>query len=735
MPQTYLRTKQFADGGITRVDLNTATSGSAVITKLIKGTGIDFTSTGADSGTGDVTIALEAIANNRFLGNISGGSAVPIALTGTQITAALDSFTGSIKALVPASAGGTTNFLRADGQWAAPSGGSGLPSLTGTANQVLVNGTSGSAVTTAATLTLPQDINTNSTTQFNKLGLGSAISGSEILRVNGGSLQSVLIDSSNTDGPGLTISNTGGSGRSYSLLSTGTTASIGAGNFALYDNTASAYRLCVDLNGNVVIGASTAPSSGLYQEKSGDSSRIRLRSYGGLGILFSEKANGTLSSPTAVTTGNPLFILGVGGYDGTAFKSNSAGGIRVLASQDWTSGAHGSYLTLDTTQDGTTSQSERVRVSQNGKVGINTQSPSNILHVVSSSNSEEAFKAEATGSSTVAAAVFTAPVGVPPIKFTNLTQTSTDMSGSVKSLVVNASGEVGVTQDLGATATVAHDSLTLSNSSTPLTLTNVNASTADTTDIVKYAVVNTSGVVKVISDYSIRVMGARNTFNFFTDFINETSTTATDNGLSETNSGTGASSTNQASDGVNVVGVARSTTGSTATGRAALSSATSIIRLGGGSWYYEAKVKIPTLSTSSERYALVIGFLDTLTAANQVDAVAFLYDEGGVSTGSTAAAYWQTVTSSNSSRTFNTSLSQVTVDTAWNRFGIEVNEAASSVSFYINGALVATHTANIPSGSGRELGFGALLIKSVGTTARTVDYDYVNVVAKFSSTR
>jgi hypothetical protein len=39
----------------------------------------------------------------------------------------LDLFTSSLKGLAPASGGGTTNFLRADGTWAAPSGGGGTP--------------------------------------------------------------------------------------------------------------------------------------------------------------------------------------------------------------------------------------------------------------------------------------------------------------------------------------------------------------------------------------------------------------------------------------------------------------------------------------------------------------------------------------------------------------------------------------------------------------------------------
>ena len=53
-------------------------------------------------------------------------------------------------------------------------GGSGVSSLTGSANSVLVNGTSGSAQTGALTLTTVQDISTNSDVQFNSMSIGAS---------------------------------------------------------------------------------------------------------------------------------------------------------------------------------------------------------------------------------------------------------------------------------------------------------------------------------------------------------------------------------------------------------------------------------------------------------------------------------------------------------------------------------------------------------------------------------
>ena len=57
MPVTGLRGRQILDGDVVRADLNITTEGSAVIRRIIAGTNISITSTGVDSGTGDVTIS------------------------------------------------------------------------------------------------------------------------------------------------------------------------------------------------------------------------------------------------------------------------------------------------------------------------------------------------------------------------------------------------------------------------------------------------------------------------------------------------------------------------------------------------------------------------------------------------------------------------------------------------------------------------------------------------------
>lgn len=63
---------------------------------------------------------LASMAAHTFKGNNTGSPSTPLDLTSTQLTAELNLFTNTLQGLVPASGGGTANFLRADGTFATP---------------------------------------------------------------------------------------------------------------------------------------------------------------------------------------------------------------------------------------------------------------------------------------------------------------------------------------------------------------------------------------------------------------------------------------------------------------------------------------------------------------------------------------------------------------------------------------------------------------------------------------
>lgn len=75
-------------------------------------------SVATSGGTAAITYTISNAAANTYLSNLTGSPASPVYNTATQVTANLNLFSSSLQGLVPASGGGTTNFLRADGSWA-----------------------------------------------------------------------------------------------------------------------------------------------------------------------------------------------------------------------------------------------------------------------------------------------------------------------------------------------------------------------------------------------------------------------------------------------------------------------------------------------------------------------------------------------------------------------------------------------------------------------------------------
>jgi len=123
---------------------------------------------------------LAQIATQTFKGRTTASTGNVEDLTATQATAMLDVFTSSLKGLVPASGGGTTTFLRADGTFASPSAGAGDvvgPASSVNNNVVFFDGTTGKLIkdsgltlsgsnTGDQTITLTSDVTGSGTGSF-----------------------------------------------------------------------------------------------------------------------------------------------------------------------------------------------------------------------------------------------------------------------------------------------------------------------------------------------------------------------------------------------------------------------------------------------------------------------------------------------------------------------------------------------------------------------------------------
>jgi hypothetical protein len=93
----------------------------------------DVTTSGTLAATiasGAVSLAKMAnLAANSIIGNNTGSAATPLALNGTQVTAMLNTFTTTLKGLVPAPSTSTGKYLKDDGSWATPANGTGSGGL------------------------------------------------------------------------------------------------------------------------------------------------------------------------------------------------------------------------------------------------------------------------------------------------------------------------------------------------------------------------------------------------------------------------------------------------------------------------------------------------------------------------------------------------------------------------------------------------------------------------------
>jgi len=106
------------------------------------------------------------------------------------------------------------------------------------------------------------------------------------------------------------------------------------------------------------------------------------------------RARGTLASPVYPLTNDILLsvtgrdmIDGYSGYGGNQYLVGG-GSIEFRAEENFSSTNKGAYIAFNTTNIGSNAQTEKMRITANGNVGIGTQNPSSKLEIAAGNNTE-----------------------------------------------------------------------------------------------------------------------------------------------------------------------------------------------------------------------------------------------------------------------------------------------------------------------------------------------------------
>jgi hypothetical protein len=248
---------------------------------------------------------------------------------------------------------------------------SGNLAFTGTGNRITAdfsNGTlsnrvafqTSTANATTSLTVLPNG--TSTTSQLNLEGDPASANGAAAQFVNVGGSDVRIASSIRGAGTYLPLTMyTGGSER----LRIDTSGQVGIGTTT--PNT----LLTLNFNSSAITGLQAAPAGGLSIIGT-TSCGITFDTFTTNSQITFRRANGTITSPTALLTGNIIGAITGRGYGSTGWSGANRGLIQLVAEENWTDAAQGTYWQFNTVTAGTASSTEKMRISSAGDLGIGT---------------------------------------------------------------------------------------------------------------------------------------------------------------------------------------------------------------------------------------------------------------------------------------------------------------------------------------------------------------------------
>jgi hypothetical protein len=162
-----------------------------------------------------------------------------------------------------------------------------------------------------------------------------------------------------------------------------TSGTIAPGNIPMFSDTAGDLSASALYQSGLNVGVGTSAPATAFNV-AGQNPTLRVDNYsntvGDSPNFNFLSARGALGSPQASQSNDNLGQFAAAGYTGSAFPGSKVK-VTFLATENWSPTANGTAMTFQTTKNGTTARTERMRIDNTGNVGIGTTTPTSPLTV------------------------------------------------------------------------------------------------------------------------------------------------------------------------------------------------------------------------------------------------------------------------------------------------------------------------------------------------------------------